>query len=157
MRNKSLTCLSIFILLIIMCAGCGAIENNESTPSVSIPVQSASPEMEVIPESFKPYETDISTTPTLAPTPTPTPVPTPTPTLRPIPTPIPTPSPTPTPISISIEGMSVEEYLATYGMEEYTSEYIHLKAVEGITYVPNYSYIGIYYNGFPCGSLDRPV
>ena len=162
--KKSLRCLSIFILLLIMCTGCNVLENNEDSSSVSIPVQSASQEMEAVSESFKPYETEVPTTQEPESKPKQESVQE---TSSSTTTPQPSESAenqeksdtdlSDTHTSISVEGMSVEEYLEKYGMEEYTSEYIHLKPVEGIIYVPNYSFIEIYYNGFQCGILKRMI
>lgn len=52
---------------------------------------------------------------------------------------------------VSTEGMEIGKYLETYGVEEYNSEYLHLKAVEGICYVPTTNNIEIYRDNIFCG------
>lgn len=61
-------------------------------------------------------------------------------------------------IQISVDGMSMEEFLSTYGVTEYVSEYLRLKPIEDVVYVPfNYelssSLIRIYYKERSCGYI----
>lgn len=57
------------------------------------------------------------------------------------------------PETVNAAGMPVKEYLSTYGVEQYQSDYLELTAVPGVTYVPTQYGIDLYYLGQYCGNI----
>lgn len=52
-----------------------------------------------------------------------------------------------------IENEMSESYLSTHGVAEYHSDYLTLRAIENIKYVPTVNSIHIYYEGRYCGKI----